>query len=357
MKLALSNLALPPFHHLSLLPHLRALGVEGLEIAPDHTWSRPQLGGSFSPSELGVYHLAAKSAGLEIVGLHALIGGRPELGIPDDLDAQKRTLEHLVHLSAVCRDLGGRTLILDSRWRGQLNEKTAWLQTREFLERLLPRIEDHGTILCFAPLAADEGDFCRRGRECYMLANAIDHSAFGLHMSTAGLTANGESGHANFAAARGRLDHFHIDEPGRVRLGASGAVDHVDMRCHLSAITYQGWVSIVQRFEKNTSAIETVMESVRFFNEIYLKSKPALDHPCSEDERLRLIVETIEGIRPAVQADGGDLELVAVNGPRVEVRLTGKCRFCAHTGQTLGGIRRKLTQALDMPVMVVPLAA
>ena len=64
MKLAISNLALPPFHHLSLLPHVRALGAEGLEIAPDHTWSAPGWGEAFSPTDISVYGRAARLAGL-----------------------------------------------------------------------------------------------------------------------------------------------------------------------------------------------------------------------------------------------------------------------------------------------------
>ena len=74
----------------------------------------------------------------------------------------------------------------------------------------------------------------------------------------------------------------------------------------------------------------------------------------TEDQRLRLIASTIEALRPTVQRDGGDLELVAVKGICVEVRLSGQCLNCALAGQTLGGVRRKLMEALDTPVMVVP---
>jgi Fe-S cluster biogenesis protein NfuA len=77
----------------------------------------------------------------------------------------------------------------------------------------------------------------------------------------------------------------------------------------------------------------------------------------SEDERQNIIANTIAEVRPAIQADGGDIELVAVKGQRIEVRLTGKCLSCALAGQTLGGIRRKLLNVLDAPVMVVPLIA
>jgi NifU-like protein len=74
----------------------------------------------------------------------------------------------------------------------------------------------------------------------------------------------------------------------------------------------------------------------------------------TDEERLSIITATIEESRPAVQADGGDLELVAVDGHWVRVRLSGACTTCSMAGQTLGGIRRKLMQVLDGPVMVVP---
>jgi Fe-S cluster biogenesis protein NfuA len=74
-----------------------------------------------------------------------------------------------------------------------------------------------------------------------------------------------------------------------------------------------------------------------------------------EEERRRLILQTIAEARTAIQADGGDIEFLGLRGHRVEVRLTGKCLTCALAGQTLGAIRRKLVEALDQPVMVVPI--
>jgi Fe-S cluster biogenesis protein NfuA len=77
----------------------------------------------------------------------------------------------------------------------------------------------------------------------------------------------------------------------------------------------------------------------------------------SEEEKLRVILQTIAEARPGIQADGGDIEFLGLRGQRVEVRLTGKCLTCALAGQTLGAIRRKLVAALDQPVMVVPIMA
>jgi Fe-S cluster biogenesis protein NfuA len=75
----------------------------------------------------------------------------------------------------------------------------------------------------------------------------------------------------------------------------------------------------------------------------------------SEKEKLDSILQAIAEARPAIQADGGDIEFLGLRGERVEVRLTGKCLTCALAGQTLGAIRRKLVRTLGQPVMVVPI--
>jgi Fe-S cluster biogenesis protein NfuA len=77
----------------------------------------------------------------------------------------------------------------------------------------------------------------------------------------------------------------------------------------------------------------------------------------SEDETPRIIAETIAAARPPIQADSADIAFAALRGQRVEAPLTGKCPTCTLAGQTLGGVRRKLMQALDRPVMVAPLIA
>lgn len=56
------------------------------------------------------------------------------------------------------------------------------------------------------------------------------------------------------------------------------------------------------------------------------------------------VVKVINLIRPAVQADGGDLELVGVTGEGVvEIRLHGACVGCPSSAITLQvGIERNL---------------
>ena len=56
----------------------------------------------------------------------------------------------------------------------------------------------------------------------------------------------------------------------------------------------------------------------------------------------------LEQIRPALQADGGDVELVGVDDGVVSVKLTGACDGCPMAAMTLKmGIERVLRK--DIP--------
>ncbi len=58
------------------------------------------------------------------------------------------------------------------------------------------------------------------------------------------------------------------------------------------------------------------------------------------------IKEVIEKIRPSLQRDGGDVELVEITDDGiVKVRLQGHCAGCIHAQQTLKyGIERAIKQ-------------
>ena len=73
--------------------------------------------------------------------------------------------------------------------------------------------------------------------------------------------------------------------------------------------------------------------------------------------RLADLMGVIELMRPAVQADGGDLVLVAadVETGVVEVQLQGACSSCAVSSSTLqGGVERILRGRLDWVTEVSP---
>lgn len=59
------------------------------------------------------------------------------------------------------------------------------------------------------------------------------------------------------------------------------------------------------------------------------------------------VEKVLESIRPALQADGGDVELVDIDGGVVKVRLLGACGGCPMANMTLkGGIEAALKERI-----------
>ncbi|WP_320243392.1 Fe-S cluster assembly protein NifU [Cognatiyoonia sp. IB215182] len=69
-----------------------------------------------------------------------------------------------------------------------------------------------------------------------------------------------------------------------------------------------------------------------------------------------LAAKIIEELRPVFRRDGGDVELVDMEGSMVLVNLTGACSGCQLASQTLGGIQQKISEALGRTVRVMPVA-
>lgn len=74
-------------------------------------------------------------------------------------------------------------------------------------------------------------------------------------------------------------------------------------------------------------------------------------------QRIRRIEMVLEAIRPNLQMDKGDVELIEVDGKNVYVKLTGACSGCQMAAMTVGGIQQKLIEELGEFVKVVPVSA
>ncbi len=95
--------------------------------------------------------------------------------------------------------------------------------------------------------------------------------------------------------------------------------------------------------EQQSSIIEVASPTDRVF-----------DEPGSEEIDLDLLNETLEYIRPALQADGGDLVLLGTEGGKVTLQLVGACGGCPLSTMTLtAGIERIVTDRVPGVTEVV----
>lgn len=81
------------------------------------------------------------------------------------------------------------------------------------------------------------------------------------------------------------------------------------------------------------------------------EASPALD---ASRVRFNAIAAVIEELRPTLQRDGGDCDLVAVEGNQVHVRMKGACSGCQLAHLTLRGLEAKLTERLGRLTRVIP---
>jgi len=74
-------------------------------------------------------------------------------------------------------------------------------------------------------------------------------------------------------------------------------------------------------------------------------------------QRIRRIERVLESIRPTLQRDHGDVELLDVEGKNIYVKLTGACTGCQMASMTLSGIQQRLIEELGEFVKVVPVSS
>lgn len=71
-------------------------------------------------------------------------------------------------------------------------------------------------------------------------------------------------------------------------------------------------------------------------------------------QRILKIEQVISELRPHIQADRGDIELVDVEGKKIYVKLSGACSGCQMATATLGGVQQRLIEELGEFVQVLP---
>ncbi len=72
------------------------------------------------------------------------------------------------------------------------------------------------------------------------------------------------------------------------------------------------------------------------------------------DSELAIIHEVIDTARPAIQADGGDIEFVDFENDMLFITLRGACTGCGLAGMTVHGIESKISLKLKRSITVYP---
>ncbi|WP_037453964.1 Fe-S cluster assembly protein NifU [Skermanella stibiiresistens] len=86
-----------------------------------------------------------------------------------------------------------------------------------------------------------------------------------------------------------------------------------------------------------------------------LAAKPAAPvKKLSNVQRMQIVMAALDEMRPYLKKDGGDVELIDIDGKNIYVRLSGACSGCQMASVTIEGIQTKLVEKLGELVRVIP---
>jgi sugar phosphate isomerase/epimerase len=268
MKHAISNIALRPHTPADMFHQLAGLGLDGLEVAPSRVWA--DTWGGLSSADVEFYRRRVEAAGIEVIGLHSLLFDQRELALFEDDSTRRQLRDFFVHLSAVCRDLGGRTLIWGGgRKRGTLPVAEACEIAIAFFSEIASKTVEHGTCFCLEPLAPTDTDFINSVLEAKEIVDAVNSPSLQIQIDAKALAANNEMVPETFHAVAENLVHYHANEPGFDYLGASGTVDHAAAGHYLRDIGYDGYVSIEQKMIDPKNPLAAIEKSVSLLKDAY----------------------------------------------------------------------------------------
>jgi sugar phosphate isomerase/epimerase len=271
LKPAVSNIALPAYEHEYELQGLSDIGFSGLEVATSRAWRESD---KVTFSQVEAYRRQVENAGLKIIGLHSLFFDQPDLGLFRGKEIRETTLQFLTHLSKVCADLGGKSLVYGSpraRKRGELSIEAADNEAISFFGELSQKIDSHGTCFVIEALGENETDYINSARHALKITHAVNKSSLQSHLDAKAVIDADEGTLEVFMQMAPTLMHFHANDPGLGVLGETGEVDHTWLGKLLRKIKYDGYVSVEQRMVDKDHPLRPVKKSFTILKQCYLQ--------------------------------------------------------------------------------------
>ncbi len=270
MPFSVSNIGLPPHGCEPRFDKVKELGFDGVEVAPSRVWCDTWKG--LRAADVERYRQQIEAAGLKVVGLHSLFFDQPDLTIFGDDHTRARSVEFLAHLSTVCRDLGGKTLIFGSpnaRRRGPMTKPQALDLAARTFDELSAKTQGHGTLFCMEPLGPTETDFCNTIAEIEDLYARIDTDIVRFQIDVRALSANGEVVSSVFEKVKSLLAHVHVNAADLGALRTDDGVEHKMAGNFLKQIKYASFLSLEQRSVDESDYWTPLAQSMKIMKEFY----------------------------------------------------------------------------------------
>jgi sugar phosphate isomerase/epimerase len=250
------------------LAFARECGYTGVEYAPFTLGADAYAVSAERRAEI---RRMTEAAGLETVGLHWLLAKTQGyyLTTPDDA-VRAKTAEYLCELTRMCRDLGGRILVLGSPLQRNLLPGVSHAQALDFaadvLRKVVPTLRECGCVIAVEPLGPQEGDFLLTAAAGVELIQKVDAPEVQLHLDVKAMSSESRPVHETIREFAKWMVHFHANDPNR-RGPGMGELDFKPIFQALRDVGYQGWVS-VEVFDYEPGVERLARESIDYMRRI-----------------------------------------------------------------------------------------
>jgi D-psicose/D-tagatose/L-ribulose 3-epimerase len=246
MRIALCNEVLQPMQFAQQCRFAKALGYDGLEVAPFTLAEDPS---AITDAQAAEFRRVAQDNGIAISGLHWLLVAPPGMSIvSDDAAMRQRTAAFMRRLVELCAAMGGSYLVHGSPKQRSVpagaTREQAWERARECLLQAATRAHECGVTYCIEPLSRRETDLINTVDEAVKMVAEIGSPAFKtmIDCSAAGQTET-LAVHQLISnwMPTGHIGHVQVNDPNR-RAPGQGDLAFGPI---LSALRmWSGWVAV-----------------------------------------------------------------------------------------------------------------
>lgn len=245
MKFAICNETFKDWPFEKAFEFARHLGYTGIEMAP---FTMENSAYDISPARRDQMRRQIEDSGLEVVGLHWLLAHTDGYYLTSpDAEVRRKTSEYLAELARLCRDLGGKTMVLGSPAQRNLlpgvTLDAAMQHAADVIRSAVPVMQECGVTLAVEPLGPAEGDFLVTTAEGIQLIEMVGSPQVRLHLDVKAMSSEPRGITEAIRQGARYLEHFHANDPNK-RGPGMGEVDFVPIFATLLEINYQGWVSV-----------------------------------------------------------------------------------------------------------------
>jgi sugar phosphate isomerase/epimerase len=245
MKFALCNEVLQNLSIEDSFSKIKEIGYEGVEIAPFTLQENPL---EINEDDAERCISAAKSAGIEIVGLHWLMAKTEGLHLTHpNQDMRRAATEYLKKLTKLTAQMGGTVMVLGSPQQRNLEPGTvyedAFSRAVTVIREVCDLAGELGITLAMEPLSPVETSFLSSCQEARRFIAAVNRTACRMHLDMKAMAHEPAGTIATIYDHRWEVAHFHGNDVNH-RGPGQGPTDLNAVAQALQNIAYKGWVSV-----------------------------------------------------------------------------------------------------------------